>query len=194
MSAIGTAEVWDILKRGGAIETGHFQLPGRHSSVRFHSYNGFLDPQGAEALGVALAGKLMEVGATVVMVWEELEDLLLGFVVARELGCALVRAYNDAGLVGDSPELPGGSKAVLVADQLVDEGAVRAVRALVENRDGSLICLGALVDPGVVAGLPSVGLVSASEKSYLPGQCPLCHQGVPLMSSSSSEGSDDGPA
>jgi|GEM_PF-3627077 len=189
-----TSEVWDILERGGAIETGHFQSPGGHSSVRFHSYNGLLDPRGAEALGVALAGKLRESGATAVMVWEELEDLLLGFVVARELGCTLVRAYNDAGLVGDSPELPAGSKSVLVADQFVDEGAVRAVRALVENRGGSLLSLGVLVDRGVVAGLPSVALVSASENSYLPGQCPLCQQGIPLASASSLEGSDHGSA
>jgi orotate phosphoribosyltransferase len=178
---------WDLLERGGAVRRGHFLEPGGHAEARLLKYNGLPDPAGAEALGVALAERLADAGATVVVVWEEVEDLVLGFVVARQLGCRLVWAYDDGGLVSSSSPLAQGEVAVLVTDQARDVAAVRAVRALLESRGGTLARVGALVGAGSVGGTPSVGLLPGRVRLHPASDCPLCRQGVPLETPSAAE-------
>lgn len=175
-------QVWDLLERGGALQRGHFPERGGHAEQRLVKYNGLLDPAGAEALGSALARRLADAGAGAVVVWEEMEDLLLGFVVARELGSRLVRVYNDGGLVDHSPNLIPGQAAVLVTDQVRDASVVRAVRALLESRGGSLVRLGVLVDTGEAAGVAATGLTRPRGSLYPAAECPLCRRGVPLES------------
>lgn len=174
------AEGLELLERGGALRHGHFHEAGGHTDLRLEKYNGLIDPAGTSALATALAEVLSSIGADVVLVWQDLEDLVLGFAVASQLGCGLVRAYNADGLVGHTPELPGGARAILVTDEVRDANVVRAVGALLEVRSSSLLGVGALVDAGRVEGVSVTSLVRIAPTVYPPADCPLCQQGVPL--------------
>src|SRR5881275_3142805 len=114
------ADVWAALERGGAVQRGHFAEGAGHTDLRLGKYNGLLDPAGAEALAGALAEPLADSGATLVVVWEDVEDVVLGHVVARRLGVPVLRTFNADGLVGHSGPLPSGVRAILVADSLRD--------------------------------------------------------------------------
>src|SRR5947209_18088375 len=99
------AQGTELLARGGGLRRGHFPTAEGHTDLRLDKYNGLIDPSGARLLGQALAGSVADAGADVIIVWQDVEDIVLGFVVAAELGRSLVRAYNDDGLVGHTPEL-----------------------------------------------------------------------------------------
>jgi orotate phosphoribosyltransferase len=169
-----------LLERGGALRRGHFQQASGHTDLIFEKYSGLVDPAGARTLGGALARRLVDFRANVVVVWQDVEDLVLGFVVAGEIGCGLVRAYNADGLVGHSPDLPTSARALLVTDCVRNPNAVRAVRALLEARGGALLGVGALADGEPVEGVAAVSLVQVPTRTFPPESCPLCQQGIPL--------------
>ncbi len=102
-------------------------------------YNGLADPAGAERLGQLLAERARSLEPSVVLVWEDPEDIVLGHVVARELGVRAVRTWNADGLVGQSSPLRAGDRALLVLDAVRDPRAVRAVHAVVDRDGGSLV-------------------------------------------------------
>ena len=62
-----------------------------------------------DALGVMLAERAKELDADIVIVGEGAKDLLMGFVVARELKLPLVRCLNLEGLVGAVGDIPEGA-------------------------------------------------------------------------------------
>jgi hypothetical protein len=108
-------------------------------------------------LAARLAEQLAGCGATLVVVWEDVEDIVLGFVVGRELGVPVLRTFNADGLVGHAGPLPTGARAVLVTDCVRDPVSVRAIRALLERSSGSLLGVAAFAD----AGLPDVPLLAS---------------------------------
>jgi adenine/guanine phosphoribosyltransferase-like PRPP-binding protein len=109
-------------------------------------YNGLSDPPGAEELGRLLAERSRDAGATVVAVWEDPEDVVLGHVVGRELGLPVVRTYDADGLVGTGGPLPTAPRILLVADAVRDARVVRSARALAAREHGALVAAAVLVD------------------------------------------------
>src|SRR5438876_10409934 len=108
------ADAWAALERGGAVHHGHFAEADRHADLRISKYSGLLDPSGAEALAGALAQRLASNGATLVLVWEDVEDVVLGHVVGRQLGVPVLRTFNADGLVGHAGPRPSCAVGVLV--------------------------------------------------------------------------------
>ena len=143
------AEIWSGLERGGAARQVRVDEREGRVEQRISKYNGLLDPSGAERLAGALAEKLGECGATLVVVWEDVEDLVLGFVVGRRLGVPVLRTFNADGLVGHAGPLPRGGRGILVTDCVRDQVAPRAVRALLESSGGTLLGVASLLDSGV---------------------------------------------
>lgn len=146
------AEVWSTLQRGGAARQVRVDEREGRVEQRISKYNGLLDPSGAERLAGALAESLAEQGASLVVVWEDVEDLVLGFVVGRRLGVPVLRTFNADGLVGHAGPLPRGARGILVTDCVRDQVAPRAVRALLESSGGALLGVAALVDSGLAEG------------------------------------------
>lgn len=158
--------VWELLRRGGGGPTG----AEAGGPVRFAKYNGLLDPAGAEDLGGALAAELAGHRVDLVVVWEDVEDAVLGFVVARHLGVPVVRTYNADGLVEHVGPIPSGGRAVLVTDAPRDGAAARAVRALLARRGGELLGVAALLDPPKVGDEPALAsLVRIAPDPAAPG-------------------------
>jgi len=178
------AEVWSALERGQGVLRGHFAEADRHADLRLSKYNGLLDPRGAEMLASALASKLAGSEATLVVVWEDVEDVVLGHVVGRDLNLPVLRTFNADGLVGHAGPLPQGAKAILVTDTVRSPLAPRAVQALLERSGGSLLGVAALVDGGLPEVRPRVSLVSLQAHRAAPADCPACRRGEPLIEDS----------
>jgi adenine/guanine phosphoribosyltransferase-like PRPP-binding protein len=156
--------VWSALERGGAAVQGNPASAESPADPRLAKYNGLLDPPGAEALGSALAEHLGGREIDLVVVWEEVEDVVLGFVIAQRLSVPVLRTFNADGLVGHAGQVPRGARAVLVTDCLRTPHAMRAVKALLENVGGELLGVAALVESGAEEEPPLACLVALRDQ------------------------------
>jgi len=134
--------------------------PGDGEAGPLPKYSGSRDPAGAERLGAALAEAVAAVGTPrpdLVVVWQDPEDLVLGHVVARELGTAVVRFVDLDGLVGHEGSLPRNASAVVVTDAVRDPAVVRAIAAVLDRAGGSVVAVAGLVAPAFdLAPIPAV--------------------------------------
>ena len=156
--------VWSALERGGATIQGNPATAESPTDLRLAKYNGLLDPPGAEALGSALAEQLGDREVGLVVVWEDVEDVVLGFVVGQRLRVPVLRTFNADGLVGHAGQVPRGARAVLVTDCPRSPVAARAVRALLESAGGELLGLAALVESGAEEEPPLASLVALRDQ------------------------------
>lgn len=178
------AQGLELVARGGGIRRGHFPTADGHTNLRLDHYNGLIDPAGAQTLGRSLAQRVADLGADVVVVWQDLEDVVLGFVVAAELGRSLVRAYNDDGLVGHAPELGYGRRALLVTDRVRDTRPIQAVGALLDTRGGTLVGVASLLNGIALEGVSTINLFQVAPRTYPVDNCPLCQDEMPLETNS----------
>jgi hypothetical protein len=135
---VNTEEIWQILRNGGLdVERSDDEADAGYRVVG--SFRPLSDPAGVDALGVMLAERAKDLDPDLVIVGEGAKDLLLGFVVARELGLPLVRCLNLEGLVGAVGDIPDGCRAIFVADKIRKSGFVHAVGNLVDREGGELV-------------------------------------------------------
>lgn len=156
-------EIWQILRNGGLdVERSDDAADAGYRIVG--SFRPLSDPAGVDALGVMLAERARDLSPDIVIVGEGAKDLLLGFVVARELGRPLVRCLNLEGLIGAVGDIPEGSRAIFVADKVRKSGFVYAVGNLVDREGGELVGVVSFVTADAPE-LPVswVGLVTAAE-------------------------------
>lgn len=99
-------------------------------------------PDTTEAVGRLLAAELapLEVGA--VLVGEDVRDLVLGHVVARELGAVLIYAFDDGGLLQASTPIAAGSAVALVGVSIEETLPVRAASSLLDRHGAHLRAVG----------------------------------------------------
>jgi hypothetical protein len=160
---VNTEEIWEILRNGGlTVERSDDEADAGYRLVG--SFRPLSDPAGADALGVMLAERARELSPDIVIVGEGAKDLLLGFVVARELGRPLVRCLNLEGLVGAVGDIPEGARAIFVADKIRHSGFVYAVGNLVDREGGELVGVVSWIyaDTPELA-VPWTGLVTPAE-------------------------------
>lgn len=160
---MNTEEIWQILRDGGLdVERSDDEADAGFRIVG--SFRPLSDPVGVDALGVMLAGRARDLDPDIVIVGEGAKDLLLGFVVARELGRPLVRCLNLEGLIGAVGDIPEGSRAIFVADKIRKSGFVYAVGNLVDREGGELVGVVSFVFADAPElPVPWLGLVTAAE-------------------------------
>ncbi len=152
-------EIWAILRHGGLTVAAAGTDATDTGPVLIGRYHGVLDPASTDKLGALLAEKARPTGANIVVVGEGANDLVLGFVVARELGLPLVRVLNLDGLVGAAGTLPERPKAVFVADRVHKKEFVTAVRNLLDREGGELAAVVSIVISNVPVPVTRLGLV-----------------------------------
>jgi len=158
---VDAAEIRRLLDRGRA-SSAESAPTSSAGSVRPSKYSALLDPAGAEKLGIALAAVARDIAPSLVVIWEDVEDLVLGHIVARELGLPLVRIYNAEGLAASSSPIPAKASALLVSDAMPDAGPVRTAEALLKQAGGQLLAAALLVGSDSIAGIPCRSLVRAN--------------------------------
>jgi hypothetical protein len=156
-------EIWQILRNGGlTVERSEDEADAGYRIVG--SFRPLADPAGLDALGVMLADRAKGLDADIVIVGEGAKDLLMGFVVARELRLPLVRCLNLEGLIGAVGDIPDDSRAIFVADKIRKSGFVHAVGNLVDREGGELVAVVSFVAADAPElPVPWIGLVTAAE-------------------------------
>lgn len=148
------ATVSELLRRGtratsassgGSSQEGADKGQMARQLVREGKYSGLADPAGAELLGRELARRLAPVRPDVLLVWQDVEDVVLGYVVARALDVSMIRAYDAEGIVACSGEIRQEARAIAVTDAVRDPTVMRALRSVVERSGGELVAVGTLV-------------------------------------------------
>lgn len=183
------SEVQALLESAGAIRHGHFQLSsGLHSATYVQCALVLQFPAHAERLGRALAAKLGEVRADVV-VSPALGGVILGHEVGRALGCRAVFTERDS---SGTLSLRRGfllrpkERVVVVEDVWTTGGSTRETMQVAEASGALVVAAAALVDRGqgfaeeLRKSIPAHALLALKIESYPPAECPLCKQGVPV--------------
>lgn len=176
----------DLFVRRGALMEGHFLLSsGRHSSAYIQCAKVLERPQDAEVLGRALAdaAAAREVDR---VVSPPLGALLIGYEVARALGVPFAFPERSAGgdlVLRRGFVLQSGERVLLVEDVVTTGRTTVELLALLRSAGATPVGLLALVDRSEAEGIngfPVNALLREHWPTFLPRDCPLCAEGLPL--------------
>ncbi len=174
-----------------ALLTGHFKLSsGLHSDRYLQCAKVLQWPPRAQALGEALAEKLKEFGAQVV-VSPAMGGLVIGQEVGRALSLRTIFAERVDGTFTFRRgfEVAPGERIVVVEDVITTGKSTGEVLDLLRDRAAKPVVCCSVVDRRgeerrrfgeEIAGLPVRSLLQLDVDTWDPSACPLCAAGVPL--------------
>ena len=180
-----------LFEETGAYLKGHFRLTsGLHSPEYLQSALVLQHPAHAERLGAMLAARLRELsgGAAIGTVMAPaLGGLIIGHEVARAMGARFLFSERDA---SDKMALRRGFTLTLGENAVVVEDVVTTGRSLGETIEiargtgANVLAAGSIIDRSGGAadlGVPRAALHTMKVQAYPPGDCPLCHEGIPAV-------------
>ncbi len=184
---IDTEEVMKKFEQAGAIQKGHFKLTsGVHSDTYIQcaqvmQYPGFMNNLCSE-LGKKFRGNDIDV-----IVGPAIGGIIMAHVMAQVLG-PWVRAIftereNGKMRLRRSFEIKEGEKVLVVEDVTTTGSSVREVIEIVKSRKGKVVGVGVLIDRSggrVNFGVKTEKLLTVDIKTYLPEECPLCKEKIPI--------------
>ena len=182
--------VLKMFRDTGAYLSGHFRLTsGLHSPEYLQCAVVLQHPAHAERLGCQLASALRGAagGETIgVVVSPAIGGVIIGHEVARVLGTRFL--FTERGGDGKMTMRRGfavepGEAAVVVEDVITTGGSTREVVTLLKAAGARPVAAGSIVDRSggkADLGAPRVALATVEVVSYLPEDCPLCRQGLPV--------------
>jgi hypothetical protein len=124
-------------------------------------YKGLRNPAATEELACALAAEVAALAPRRVLLWDDDDDVLLAFVVARELHCLISRAWNFEGLLQCDPPIEGGDRVVVMGESFRNVGSLKALRSLAEIRDSKVVAVAVLIETPVLRAEAGDGRVIA---------------------------------
>lgn len=178
-------EIMAILEETGAYLKGHFRLTsGRHSDRYFEKFKVLQHPKYAERLCTELARRFSDVEVDVV-IGPAVGAIIIAYEVARHLQARAIFAEREDGKMRlrRGFEIEPGERVLIVEDVITTGGSVREVIELVEGTEGSIQGVGLLMDRSggtINLGYRLEALVASEIVSYMPDDCPLCEEGVPI--------------
>jgi orotate phosphoribosyltransferase len=176
-------EVLELLRRTGALRTGHFLLSsGRHSDTYVEKARVLEDPGMTVALGREIASWYRDVGA---VLSPAVGAIPLGFAVALAAGARFLYAEREDGRMAlrRGFSLTAGERVLVVEDVVTTGGSAAEVLALARDLDAEVLGVAALVDRtdrGVDVPLRALARISAG--TWKEDECPLCRGDVPVES------------
>jgi orotate phosphoribosyltransferase len=180
---VTSQELLEQLERRGALLSGHFRLSsGLHSGRFIQKFRIFEDPKLADAVGAALADLLRPYNPNIV-VSAAVGGILPGYIVARALGLRSIFVEKERGV----PRLRRGfsvrpeERAAIVEDVMTTGKSTMEVADVLRAAGAHVVVIGAVVKRGnPLLPYPLVSLLDLPLADYLPEECPLCKQGLPL--------------
>jgi orotate phosphoribosyltransferase len=186
MSSVTADAVLDRFRRVGAFLEGHFRLTsGLHSPGYLQSALVLQHPAEAEACGHAIADRVRELGAEVVLS-PALGGIVIGQEVGRALGVRAIFAERQDGrlTLRRGFTLAPGEKVLVVEDVVTTGGSTRETIDVAREAGAVVVGAASIIDrSGGQQGLdvPYCALVPISLPTYPPESCPLCAQGLPAV-------------
>ena len=193
-------EIMAIFERTGAFRKGHFGLvSGLHSEGYVNKDAIFPHTEDISNLGLEIAKKFVDDEIDVV-VGPEKGGIILSQWVAHHLtklrGREVLSVYAEKKAILDIrtefkftrnyDKFVEGKRVLIVEDILTTGRSVRVVVDLVRSTGGIVVGLGALCNRGKVIAndvgdVPKfITLIDVELETYLPTECPLCKQGIPM--------------
>lgn len=185
---INTEEVMRKFEEAGAIQKGHFKLTsGVHSDIYIQCAQVMQYPEFMNNLCSEL-GKKFRGDDVDVIVGPAVGAIIMAHVMARVLG-PWVRAIftereNGKMTLRRSFKIKKGEKVLVVEDVTTTGSSVKEVIAIVKERQGKVVGVGALIDRSggkIDFGVKTQSLLTLDIKIYLPEVCPLCKKGIPAV-------------
>lgn len=175
-------QVLQLLRATGAILEGHFILTsGMHSGGYVQSARALQYPQHAETLGRWIADSFHGTAVDVV-ISPAIGGIVIGQEVARALGVRAIFGEREGGVMAlrRGFEVAPGERVLVIEDVTTTGGSVREIMHLVQQRQGQIVGVGAILNrsPGQIdLGVPLHTLALLQIQNYQPDACPLCRQG-----------------
>ncbi len=178
-------EIWEILKKTGAILNGHFLLSsGIHSDGYIQCARMLQYPYHADRVLKLIAQKVKHLDIEIVV-----GPALGGIIVAYELGRQLHKKAMFAERKDGIMQFRRGfvirpGEKVLITEDVVTTGkSTLEVKELVEERGADVIGVACIVDrrsEDYRLDIPLYGALQMDIKTYTPENCPLCRKGIPI--------------
>jgi orotate phosphoribosyltransferase len=179
-------ELLDLYRRSGALLEGHFRLTsGLHSPGYLQCALVLQHPQQAEALGRAIAERVRDLRATVVLS-PALGGVVIGQEVGRALGVRAIFAERQDGKLAlrRGFTLQGHDRVLVVEDVMTTGGSTRETIDVAQAAGGHVVGTASIVDRSggtIRFDVPYVSLLDIALPTYEPEKCPLCAQGLPVV-------------
>ena len=179
-------ELLDLYRRSGALLEGHFRLTsGLHSPGYLQCALVLQHPQHAEALGRAIADRVRDVCADVVLS-PALGGVVIGQEVGRALGVRAIFAERQDGKLAlrRGFTLATTDRVLVVEDVMTTGGSTRETIEVAKAAGGQVVGAASIVDRGggtIRLDVPFTALLEIALPTYDPEQCPLCAQGLPVV-------------
>lgn len=182
-------EILDVLEQREAVLRGHFQLSsGRHSDVFVQKFRVLEHPRLAQRFGESLA-ELFADGFDVVAA-PAVGAVVLGFTTALAGDARSIFAERSEGKMSFRRgfAIEPHDKVLVVEDVVTTGGSAREVVDLVNESQGEVVGVGALLDRSgrsaadatAALGAPLRALVRLEADSWDAAECPLCASNEPL--------------
>jgi orotate phosphoribosyltransferase len=179
-------ELLDLYRSSGALLEGHFRLTsGLHSPGYLQCALVLQHPRHAEALGRAIADRVRELRATVVLS-PALGGVVIGQEVGRALGVRAIFAERQDGALAlrRGFTLRPEDRVLVVEDVMTTGGSTRETIEVAKAAGGQVVGTASIVDRSggtIRFDVPFASLLEIALPTYDPARCPLCAQGLPVV-------------
>ena len=179
-------ELLDLYRRSGALLEGHFRLTsGLHSPGYLQCALVLQHPRRAEALGRAIADRVRDLRATVVLS-PALGGVVIGQEVGRALGVRAIFAERQDGRLAlrRGFTLDAADRVLVVEDVMTTGGSTRETIEVAMAAGGQVVGTASIVDRSggtIRFDVPFTSLLEIALPTYQADQCPLCAQGLPVV-------------
>jgi orotate phosphoribosyltransferase len=189
MTTSGAAATLNRFRRAHALLEGHFRLTsGLHSTGYLQCALVLQHPREAEALGVAIADRVRDLGVQTVLS-PALGGIVIGQEVGRALGVRAIFAERQDGrlMLRRGFTLERGERVLVVEDVVTTGGSTRETIDLAREAGGSVVAAAAIIDrsgssPATAKiDVPFHVLAEVVLPTYDPASCPLCLAGEPVV-------------
>jgi len=181
-----STEIEDILKQYGVLKQGHFQLTsGLHSAQYFEKFRILEHPELVTRFASRIAGQFRDQGVSIVC-GPTTGGVIIAFEVARQLGARCVVAEKDepAGRkIGRGFQFSPEDRILVVDDVLTTGGSAKDTLDALAGFPGRVLGIAVFIDRSAESPfpLPLFAVYRQPVQNYEPGNCPLCRQGLPLI-------------
>lgn len=178
-------EIWEILKRTGAILGGHFLLSsGIHSDGYIQCARMLQYPFHADQVLKLIAKKVRHLDIEIV-VGPALGGIIVAYELGRQLHKKAMFAERKNGIMQFRRGfvIRPGEKVLITEDVITTGKSTLEVKELVEERGADVIGVACIVDrrsEEYYLDIPLYGALKMDIQTYSPEDCPLCRQGIPI--------------